>query len=257
MLHESRGTRIRNAVVKRIRKPVWYFVYRLTGVRLQTPTRYLDLSMIGARFTVPALKAKGVLPSNKLTPIERTPGIAELDLLAWEYRRVDILFPYNGFAIFIPVVYNRNDKAQELPGYYFLYLPVTTEDARWGGVEIYGFPKFLAEIGFEDTAESRSCRLRAKGKNIIILEVKKLTIQSQSWDICCLTVKGRELVRSIFQVQGQRGSSDAPGGATFTLGDHPIAEELRALGIDQTSFQHEYLPQGQALFSKPLEALPL
>jgi hypothetical protein len=249
MFQESMLARIRNTVYRVVNKPVFYSVYRLTGIRLQSEVLYHDFSLMGAVFNIPAPLAKKILPSNKLIPVERAGGVADINLYGLEYRWMDILLPYNEFAICIPVVYKADKEAEELSGYYYIYLPVTTEDSRWGGVENLGLPKFLADISFEDTSKSRSCTLKADGKEIITLKVNKLPTQLQSWEFNNFGIRDRKLVRNMFNVHGQRGISDATGGAQYTLGDHPIAEKLRALEISQVSVQNEYVPQAQAVLS--------
>jgi len=229
----------------------------ISGVRITFPIRYFDSSTIAASFSAPAAKVQEALPSDKLKPVQFMPGTAAIALAAMEYRHIDSLAPYNEFGIMVPVVYQTADNVPGLPGLYVLHLPVTTEEARLGGVEIYGYPKFIAEISFEDADEIHRCRVRAEGKDIITLEVRKLAREPQSSEFCTYTVKDGQLLRTLVQQQGQVGASDVRGGASYTLGDHPIAEELRALGMDKTSVLHQYAPQLQSMLHLPGERLPL
>jgi len=255
MLQERFIAGLKNAVVKRIKKPVFYSVYRLTGIRLQHEVHYSDLSMIGAVFNISAPAVKGILPSTKLLPVERAKGVTDIHFVALEYRSIDIVFPYNEFAICIPVIYKINKQSRELQGYYYLYLPVTTEDARWGGVENLGLPKFVAEISFIDTDEIRSCTLNVAGKEVITLKVNKLPTASKSWEFTNFGIRDKKLVKNLFQVRGQGGTSTTAGGATYTLGDHPISENLLALEIGQISVRHDYVPQAQAVLTKAIGPL--
>jgi len=249
---------IKNAIVKSIKKPVFYSLYKLTGIRLQLDVHYSDLSMIGAVFNISSYAARDILPSNNLLPVERTNGITEIKFTALEYRSIDILFPYNEFAITIPVIYKQNEQSKEQHGYYYLYLPVTTEDARWGGVENLGFPKFVAKISFSETDKVRSCILEADGKEIITLKVNKLPTELKSWEFNNFGVRDGKLLKNTFKMHGQGGISTAVGGVTFSLGNHPIAEKLQALDIGQTSIQYEYVPKAQAVLSKSIGSpLPL
>jgi hypothetical protein len=52
-------------------------------------------------------------------------------------------------------------------------------------------------------------------------------------------------------VKGQSGITDIHGGASFYLGDHPIADNLRSLEIDQMSVGHEYAPELEAVERPP------
>ena len=229
----------------------------ISGVRVRFPIRYFDSSMIAATFPAPAARVQEVLPSDRLKPVQLMPGTAAVALAAMEYRHIDGLAPYNEFGIMVPVEYQPADNVPGLPGLYVVHLPVTTEEARWGGVEVYGYAKFMAEISFEDAGEVRRCRIRAEGKEIITLEVKKLVTGPQSSELYTYTVKEGQLLRTLVQQQGQVGTSDVSGGARYTLGDHPIADQLRALEMDETSVLHQYVPQMQSMLHLPGERLPL
>lgn len=240
-----------NALSGSMKKRGWYLIHALTGVHLSTPIYYLDWSMMRASFLAPVAKVQKKLPSRNLKPVQLVPGTATVVFNAMEMRKVRGLSPYNEFAIEVPVVYEVEDKAERKFGSYVLYMPVTTEGARWGGVEIYGLPKFLAEIHFEDVGEECRCQVQEGGKNIITLEVKKLVTEPQSWEMYLYGVRDGQLLRTLVQIQGQKGTSDVRRGASYTLGDHPIAEELRSLEIDNVSISHEYAPQLQGLEKDP------
>jgi hypothetical protein len=257
MLREGPVDRVRNALVRRTKKPLWHAVHGLTGARLQMQVRFLDMGLVGAHFAAPTANVQKLLPSQRLLPIERSPGTAEIFMAGMEYRHVDILFPYNEFGIMVPATYHAEEHAPGEPGYLYRHLPVTTEDARWTGVENYGFPKFLADISFEETADLQRCRLEVEGREILTLEVTKGATEPQSWEIHNYTVREGALVTSLFQAQGPNHTSGAPGGARCALGDHPLAEELRALGMELTSVRHQYAPQVQATLSKAGSALPI
>ena len=62
---------------------------------------------------------------------------------------------------------------------YVWQLPVTTERARRGGVDMYGYPKFLADISFSREKDALACTLSEGGKNILVLKGQKL--QTVPW----------------------------------------------------------------------------
>lgn len=242
---------MRNALVRSIEKRGWHLIHALTGLHLSKPIHYLDWSMISASFPAPVAKVREKLPSENLNPVQSAPGTTTVVLKAMEVRKVRGFPPYNEFAVEVPVVYEVAGEAAGLPGSCILYMPVTTEEARWGGVEIVGLPKFIAEIHLEDAGEVRRCHVQAEGKDIITLEVEKLVTEPQSWDWYLFGVRDGQLLRTLVQMQGQRGIADVRGGASYSLGDHPIAKELRSLEIDNMSIAREYVPQGQSLEDRP------
>jgi len=134
---------------------------------------------------------------------------------------------------------------------------VTTPEAYEFGVEIWGYPKFLAEISFEETDELRRCVLHAEGKDILTLEVGKMHTKEQSLDYYSYTVKDKQLLRTRIQVQGEAGIVRLKGGATFALGEHPIAAELGALNIGEKAAECLYAPRVQSMLHAAERRLPL
>ena len=82
-------------ILRPIKKPVWYVVHAVSGIRMQMPTHYFDASMVNASFRVPIEKVKGLLPCPELVPLECAPEFAEILIAANEFRHMDILYPYN------------------------------------------------------------------------------------------------------------------------------------------------------------------
>lgn len=243
-----------------------------TGMHMGLPVRYYDFSWMGAFFTASAAKVLQLLPSNKLKPVLLLPGTTMVALTAFEYRKIADVEPYNEFAISIPVQYGPSMNVPGLPmlfhpllspkwykkiGMYVHHLPVTTKTARDFGVELWGYPKFIAEISFEDVGEMRRCRLRAEGKNIVTLEMKRLAAKTRSISFYTYTVNNGQILRTLVQTQGQYGITRFPGGASYTLGDHPIADDLKALKMGKTAVGCVYAAQVQSLLHRAGEFLPL
>jgi hypothetical protein len=213
--------------------------------------------MTVAGFPVPTDRIKRVLPSDRLKPVELMPGKSAVALVALEYGHIDGLAPYNEFTAMVSVMYHMVDSAPGLHGYYVLHQYVTTEEARQIGIELYGYPRIIADIDFEEGDKVRRCQVLAQGKDIITLEVKKLATNQLSWDMDFYSVKGKELLRSHIQGSGQQGISGNKGEALFTLGNHPVADKLQALKIDKLSVLHRYAPHWQSIVHPPGEHLPL
>ena len=132
-----------------------------TGERVHLPLRYSGCSCIHAGFSVRASKVQQLLPSTKLKPLLLAPGAAIISLMGIEYPHVTDIAPYNEFLVGTPVEY---EPGINFPGKLFLFnplispgrykkwgmyifhLPVTTHESVTVGKEIWGFPKFKAEI---------------------------------------------------------------------------------------------------------------
>lgn len=238
-----------------------------TGARIGLPVRYYEWSAIMAHFPASVAAVRKLLPTDKLKPAQLVPGTAILSMVAMEYRQIADVAPYNEFGIMVPVLYEPMVNILGLPllfphwfkrfGLYVHHLPVTTQAAYDFGVEIWGYPKIVAEISFEDVGQVRRCRLRAEGKDIVTLEVKKLATRARPMNFYSYTVKDGQLLRTLIQTQGQFGIARFRGGASYTLGDHPIAKELRALGIGKTAVERLYAPQVQSMLHPAGERLAL
>jgi hypothetical protein len=51
-------------------------------------------------------------------------------------------------------------------GLYVHHLPVTTQEAYDFGVELWGYPRFLCQITFEEDEGARRCRLAVDGQEV-------------------------------------------------------------------------------------------
>jgi len=238
-----------------------------TGARIGLPVRYYEWSAMMAHFPAPAAALRKLMPSPRLRPAELVPGTGMVSMAAMEYRRIADVEPYNEFGIMVPVLYEPTVNVPTLPllapdrferfGLYVHHLPVTTQEAYVFGVEIWGYPKFVAEISFEETGRARRCRLSCDGKAIATLEVAKSATRARPMNLFSYTVKDGQLLRTRIQAEGQMSSARFRGGASCDLGDHPVAEELRDLGMRRTAVERLYAPQVQSMLHRASVRLPL
>jgi len=241
-----------------------------SGMRAELPIEYYDLTWINAAFPAPASKVEKILPSGKLKPLLLFPGIALVQIGAYEYKDIRGLAPYNELAISIPVQYEpkKNYPGMMLlhfplysPGSYSRFgsyvhkLPVTTQEACEGGVEIWGFPKTVADIIFDDEGIYCRCTLRSSGKDVISLKFKKMRTSFRRLEMHCFTIKDDKLLRTPIQMQGEFCITRMPGGATLELGEGSIADELRTLGLGRTAMGRIYATRSQCMLHAGNESL--
>ena len=69
------------------------------------------------------------------------------------------------------------------------------------------------------------------------------------------TVKGGQLLRSLIQGYGQQGIDSGELGASYSLGDHPVANELRSLRIGGAPVLYRHSPRWQSIAFPPGELL--
>jgi hypothetical protein len=238
-----------NRFVRAAKKPVWHTVHWLTGKRMGMPVHYLDMAMVSGAFRLDAEGAAQLVAEDRFVPSIAEDGRARCHVTALEYRSIDILYPYKELAVTIPGRMRGVDQETEMQ--YYLHLPVTTEDARWPGVENYGFPKTIGVIDFKQSESEVVCSWALAGQEVLRLQVSKGATTEDEWEVANLTFLQGEPVLSTFHGFGQRYASGMPGGAKLHLSAHEIAQELGAAGLELTSVAHAYCPEMGALLSTP------
>lgn len=225
------------------------------------PVFYYDNTSMTAVFTASTRKVRELLPDARMHPLELLPGRCVVSFSAFEYRDTDI-DPYNEFSIAFLISYDRRPlpTAGLLRGMlnrsfeaYVWKLPVTTEIARWGGVELYGYPKFLADIDFTRTPDSLECSLAENGRQVLTLTGQALkTAPAKRLRYRAYSLKdGLPLCANVYTNPLEYAQSMASGAARLELGDHPIADQLRALDLSAHPVMYQYSPKNELVLFGP------
>ena len=227
-------------------------------MQFKMPIFYYDTTTITAIYTASTARVKELLPLPQMNPIELSPGKCLVGFTAFEYRETDIN-PYNEFAIAFLVTFDKPQipfLTSALQMYrrrmtaYVWHLPVTTEIARVGGVELYGYPKFIADIEFEKEADKITCHLAEDGNNILSLRGKVLPVArgKNSKIITYSNIGDIPLVTNVYFNQLEFAETRDKQAATLEIGsDHRICEDLRKIGLSQTPVMYQYSPLNQAI----------
>jgi len=234
----------------------------MAGRKAKTPTFYRDARSFTLIFAAKLLALKRLMPDPRYIPAQILPGIGAVHLTAFEYYDTDI-DPYNEFAI--GVLLNSpyflqipcyNELRQLIQNSFYTYihhLPVTTEIALRGGIDLYNYPKFLASIEFEDYAEWITCRLSENGQSICNLHGKKIpATRSGTMKFFCQLYQFKQPQSAEFKVNA-RQYAIVPGwkNSRIELGSHSIAQELKELLISTTPLLYIYIPSMQAILYGP------
>ncbi len=239
-------------------KGVKQWEFKLGELPFKLPVFYFDTTTITAIYTASAARVKELLPLPQMKPIELSPGKCLVAFTAFEYRETDIN-PYNEFAIAflvtfdkpqIPFITSALQMYRRVMTAYVWQLPVTTEIARVGGVELYGFPKFIADIEFEKEADRLTCHLSENGNKILSLRGKVLPVArgKNSRIVTYSNIENIPLVTNIHINQLEFAESRDKQAATLDIGsDHKICEDLQKIGLSTTPVQYQYSPLNQAI----------
>lgn len=239
----------------------WELTNEKLGFSGKLPVFYYDNTSMTVTYTAPTAMVRRLLPRADMHPVEIVRGKALVAFTAFEYRSTDI-DPYNEFSISFPITFGKKG----IPGltalsmmarrYFTAYvwqLPVTTERARIGGVEMYGYPKFLADITFSDERDMLACRLDEGGKNILTLRGRKLKTAPEKVNrFKTYSVKdGVPLAANIHMNPREFARSMNPRAARLELGDHPISGTIRSLGLSANPLFYLYMPLMEAILFGP------
>lgn len=238
-----------------------------SGVSVGLPLRCLDWTGIISHFPAPLAGVRNLLPSRKLRPVEISPGTAILSLAAIEYRRLGDISPYNEVAIMTPVLHKPLLNIPALPflfpgwfrsaGFFVYQMPVTTQEACELGEMVWGYPTVVADIAFEEIDDVRRCRLCVGGEDVLTLDVEQGPAKIRRIDYRVYTIKEDRLLRHTIQTEGLYYLSLLSGHASFTLGDHPIAEELRRLGVGTRAISRVFAGNASSLLYEADKRSPM
>jgi hypothetical protein len=226
------------------------------------PVVVRDASSAAATYLVSTAAARRLLPGPELEPLELLPGRALFSIAAIDYRDNDLgdyhevslafFVRKRGAPCGLPYLGTLLDFVRNRAATYIWKLPVNQTFTRDAGAGIWGFPKTVDVIDFRDLDGRRECRLVMDGRHVLTLTA--LATGSRALpDAPMVTysyVHGR-LHETTF-VAGASEVSVALGGATLVLGDHPIAAELRALGLPKRPLMTVWMGRQHGRFEAPV-----
>lgn len=214
--------------------------FRIQDQIVSLPVWVRDASVMFASFLVPTRAAKAVIGNPRVELAEVFPGRAMASLAAIEYREND-LGQYNELAIAfvvrlgggraLPFVGMTIDSMRGNIGTYIHRLPVTTEFSRDAGRTIWGLPKTVEKISIREENGQHIATLTSGDDHVLTLKVRnggKRTFHDAP--LVALATLDGVLRKTPFSASGS-GLGFRLGGAELTLGQHPIADELRFLGL--------------------------
>ena len=236
--------------------------YTIQGQEVTIPVEVRDASASMASFLVPAAAAQDLVASSGLDVAEPLPGRAVCSLAFMRYLDGD-LGPYHEFAVAFLVRHRGMEPASAVTksaevargfiGAFVHQLPVNQEFTLEAGRGIWGFPKFLAEIDIDLTGPVARCELRHDGEHVLSLSIRRgMTLPARGSNVDAYSHTDGVLRRTAWSMQptGVRGR---PGGAALALGDHPIAKELRSLGMPRRATFSSTIDHVRMQFQAPDE----
>jgi hypothetical protein len=227
------------------------------GRTVRIPVVVREAAALSVMYPVPSAAVRRLLPTRSLHPAEWWPGWAICVLAAIEYKDND-LGTYNEVGVnFLvthgatapwPLVGLVTASRRGTLGAYVHRLPVTTSFSRDAGRDIWGFPKTVDTITFADAGDQRTCRLDADGAHVLTLTARRggtrtlpeIPQDAYAW-------RDGMLFKTPSRMSAD-GMGFRLGGATLVLGPHPIADELRGLGLPRRALSTTWFGHWRATF---------
>lgn len=228
---------------------------------LRVPLFFPALSAMAAVFTASSAEARRLLPDPRMRPVEVAPGRCLLTVAALEYRESD-LGAYHEVAIALPIAFGGVAPAAldalrqgvgKVQSTHVWQLPVTTRTACDAGVDLFGFPKSVAEIGFHREGSRLHCTLGPAGEPVLGLAVDTDDRPGERrLKLRCYTVKeGRTLVSTLVVRQTRFRDHLRRDAARLELGSGAIADGLRALSLSDRPIAAQSCADAQAMLFFP------
>jgi len=231
------------------------------GREVELPCVVRDASSGQALFLVDARAVRDMLPGHAFEPVEVWPGRALLSLAVIDYRDND-LGDYD--EVSIAFVVRERGAGGALPrlgawadllrgrmATYIHWLPVDQSFTRDAGEGIWGFPKTVERIDlhYEDTRAR--CRLEAAGQHVLTLSLPRGGSRRLPEREMATYTYLHGVPHCTRFVSGAEGFGVRLGGAELTLGDHPYAERLRALGLPRRALMSTWMERMHGRFEAP------
>ncbi len=248
--------------------------WTVLGRKIGVPVEVRAARQWTVQYLVPAGAAQQLIAATGLEVTGPVPGRALLALAVCRYLDTD-LDPYHEVAMSLVV---RRHDAPARPsglerirgfargdlGAYIHRLPVDQAFTCAAGRDIWGFPKWVTTIDIDEPAEGAdrhrcvTARLVDGNHHVLTLTVfggGRLALPATAPPT--YSFDGGILRKTLWSTR-TAGVSGRPGGARLVLGDHPMAEELRSLGLPKRALFSSSARQMSASFGAPeVVATPL
>ncbi len=217
--------------------------FQIDGRELVYPTCFRDgCSSIGL-FVVNARRANELIADSGFKVAQIAPGKALLSLNCvhyadsdcGSYQEISLAFfvDKEGVGWRLPYLANWYDILRSNVASYSWRVPVSTKLARDAGIKLWGFPRSLEDIEFRRHGGSASFSWGSGEDGVLQYSVpargnrQPATFTSPVYSI----FEGEHHVS--YMTQSYRDSAYHVRGVELKLGEHPVADELRGLGMSR------------------------
>lgn len=224
-------------------------VYQIQGRTVTMPAVVRDASSGNVIFMVPSAAAQQLV-GHAFEVVEMAPGQTQLILGFVDYRDND-LGDYNEVMVIFMV--RPRGAAAGSEGTFIYKLPVNQSFTCEAGCTIWGFPKSVEHIDVDYRDDRVTCRLVMNGQHVFTLTVPRGKTEggdAPDMEMATYTyLDGPTVVR--FTTGGPTAVSPGAERVELVLGNHPLADELRRLGLPAPAMMSTWMEHMHGTFGAP------
>jgi len=218
----------------------------VSGVDMILPVKYYRTDAFLAIFSADREAIQATLPGPGLFPVRFSQNRANLVIAAFNYHQYSFDHqhmgdPYGEVAIGTFCTY-REEAPALLPlllesrypdcGLFLFHLPVTTLAAREGGRQVWGAPKFVADMDFVRAPSYQRVTLAEEGEHILTLTVRQRGLPIHDGrPLRWYSTLERDLLRTTLPTRAIYQLNLLPGAGNLSLGSHAIAAQLKEFAV--------------------------
>lgn len=206
--------------------------FDIQGTTIGFPVEVRDARMANAVYTVPADAARAILDDDAFEVDVDEHGATSVVVGFVDYIDND-LGDYDEVMLAVMAKGATADPAVQ--GTYIWRLPVNQAFTCEAGIRMLGLPKTVEDITIERDDDSVTCTLRSEGSLVLrqrfptLADVEGVPMPSPT--VCLSRIDGTPAI-SESEPTGSLRMAFGGEGYELELGDHPWAEELRSLGLE-------------------------
>jgi hypothetical protein len=231
-------------------KILWKAFFYTLGIDISFDIKYKAFSYYLLEFRADYQTVDAMLENKKVKPVEYRPNEARIQIVGCEMRSVEMTGAYNELSIQVPVISPDNSSGET---FAHLFLPVDLEFARWAGVNISGFPKFLANIIVRKRRNRVDCQLFQDGELILAFRMFTQPGNNESREWNFIGKRKQELVKTRFEIEGEIYSDTGMDDVVFELSKHPLSYKIRNIMLDNIPERVEAGYQVSGILRKPVK----
>lgn len=234
--------------------------YVIQGREVRLPVEVRDATANVAFYLVPADAAQRLITRSGLRVARILPGRSICTIGTLEYKDGDLgryheiavtFFVHERGARVVPFAGPLLGLLRGTLGAYIHHLPVDGEFTCEAGQTIWGFPKFMADISTTRDGGRDTSVLRVDGAHVLTQTVRSGGTRTMG-DRAQVSYGYRDgMLYRTPSVIGGGAMGVRLGGATLELGAHPIADELRSLGLPKRALFSTHIGRMRATFYSP------